>query len=191
MANRPAKKSKIDLFKNKFVLVGIICVAGVILMAIVGAVLGGGKSGLKEQSISLKIRLDSTSEIISNYQGLVKSSYLRSNSTSLSGILSNTNRDLSNYITEKYKSSDAEKKVQEDEDAHKANLDSELFEARINGILDRIYAHKIAYEVSLIMSMESKLYDATNDDALKEILNTSYDSLTVIYEKFENYSEAK
>ena len=151
MANRPAKKSKIDLFKNKFVLVGIICVAGVILMAIVGAVLGGGKSGLKEQSISLKIRLDSTSEIISNYQGLVKSSYLRSNSTSLSGILSNTNRDLSNYITEKYKSSDAEKKVQEDEDAHKANLDSELFEARINGILDRIYAHKIAYEVSLIM----------------------------------------
>ncbi len=191
MANRPAKKSKIDLFKNKFVLVGIICVAGVILMAIVGAVLGGGKSGLKEQSISLKIRLDSTSEIISNYQGLVKSSYLRSNSTSLSGILSNTNRDLSNYITEKYKSSDAEKKVQEDEDTHKANLDAELFEARINGILDRIYAHKIAYEVSLIMSMESKLYDATSDDALKEILNTSYDSLTVIYEKFENYSEAK
>jgi len=188
---RPAKKSKLDFLKNKFVLVGIICVAGLILMAIVGAMLGGGKSGIKEQSIALKLRLDSTTEIISSYKSHVKSSALRSDSASLDGILSNTNRDLTNYLTDKYKFKKADKKDQEKEDSHKEALNEELFEARINGILDRIYAHKMAYEVSLIMSMESKLYDAAKDDTLKEILNTSYDSLTVIYEKFENYSEAK
>ena len=191
MANRPAKKSKMDFLKNKFVLVGIILVAGMALLAIVGAVLGGGKGGIKEQSFALQLRLDSTTETISNYQSLIKSSLLRSDSTSLSGILSNTNRDLSNYISEKYKSAKPEKKAQDAEEEHKTALDAELFEARINGILDRIYAHKMSYEITLIMSMESKLYDATSDDTLKEILNTSYSSLEVIHEKFENYTEAK
>lgn len=191
MANRPAKKSKMDFLKNKFVLVGIILVAGIILMAIVGAVLGGGKGGIREQATALQLRLESMSSTISSYQGLVKSSILRSDSTSLSGILSNTDRDLSNYLSEKYKDKKDFRKLEEDEAAHSEALEAELFEARINGILDRIYAHKITYEISLLMSMESKLYDATGDDALKDILNTSYDSLTVIYEKFENYSEAK
>ncbi len=191
MANRPAKKSKMDFLKNKFVLVGIILVAGIIVMAIVGAVLGGGKGGMREQATALQLRLESMSSTISSYQGLVKSSILRSDSTSLSGILSNTDRDLSNYLSEKYKDKKDFKKLEEDEAAHNEALEAELFEARINGILDRIYAHKITYEISLLMSMESKLYDATGDDALKDILNTSYDSLTVIYEKFENYSEAK
>lgn len=191
MANRPAKKSKMDFLKNKFVLVGIILVAGIILMAIVGAVLSGGKGGIREQATALQLRLESMSSTISSYQGLVKSSILRSDSTSLSGILSNTDRDLSNYLSEKYKDKKDFKKLEEDEAAHSEALEAELFEARINGILDRIYAHKITYEISLLMSMESKLYDATGDDALKDILNTSYDSLTVIYEKFENYSEAK
>ena len=191
MANRPAKKSKMDFLKNKFVLVGIILVAGIALLAIVGAVLGGGKGGIKEQSFALQPRLDSTTETISNYQSLIKSSLLRSDSTSLSGILSNTNRDLSNYISEKYKSAKPEKKAQDAEEEHKTALDAELFEARINGILDRIYAHKMSYEITLIVSMESKLYDATSDDTLKEILNTSYSSLEVIHEKFENYTEAK
>lgn len=191
MANRPAKKSKMDFLKNKFVLVGIILVAGIILMAIVGAVLGGGKGGIREQATALQLRLESMSSTISSYQGLVKSSILRSDSTSLSGILSNTDRDLSNYLSEKYKDKKDFKKLEEDEAVHNEALEAELFEARINGILDRIYAHKITYEISLLMSMESKLYDATGDDALKNILNTSYDSLTVIYEKFENYSEAK
>ena len=188
---RPMKKPRASLLSNKFVLVGIICLIGIILMAIIGSVLGGGKSGIKEQSIDLKLRLDSTSEVISNYQTYVKSSDLRSSSATLSGVISNTNRDLSNYLSETYEFKSADKKVQEKEDARKQELEDELFEAKINGIMDRIYAHKMDYEISIILTMENKLYNAASNDTLKEIIGTSINSLQNIQEKFAGFSEAK
>ncbi len=186
---RPAKKPRNNLLSNKFVLVGAICLIGVILMAIIGNVLSNGRAGIKEQAISLKLRLDSTSGTISSYQTNIKSSDLRSSSTSLNGVISNTNRDLTDYLTEKYKFKSAEKKVQESENKRKEDLEAELFQAKINGILDRIYAHKISYEITMIQSMESKLYDSVSDENLKSILKTSYDSLTNLQGKFANFSE--
>jgi hypothetical protein len=188
---RPMKQPRASLLSNKFVLVGIICLVGIILMAIIGSVLGGGKSGVKEQSIDLKLRLDSTSEVISNYQTYVKSSDLRSSSATLSGVISNTNRDLSNYLSETYEFKSADKKVQEKEDARKQELEDELFEAKINGIMDRIYAHKMDYEISIILTMENKLYNAASNDTLKEIIGTSINSLQNIQEKFAGFSETK
>lgn len=188
---RPVKSSKPDFLNNKFVLVGIIGVIGIILMAIVGMVLGGNKAGGKEQAIELKLRLDSTSQIITNYQKNVKSSDLRSSSASLDGVVTNTNRDLTNFLKETYKFESAEEKTQLAEDEHREELDAELFEAKINGILDRIYAHKMAYEITIIMSMESKLYDSVSNEDLKGIIKTSYDSLKILQDKFSGFSEAK
>ena len=188
---RPVKSSKPDFLNNKFVLVGIIGVIGIILMAIVGTVLGGNKAGGKEQAIELKLRLDSTSQIITNYQKNVKSSDLRSSSASLDGVVTNTNRDLTNFLKETYKFESAEEKTQLAEDEHREELDAELFEAKINGILDRIYAHKMAYEITIIMSMESKLYDSVSNEDLKGIIKTSYDSLKILQDKFSGFSEAK
>lgn len=188
---RPVKSSKPDFLNNKFVLVGIIGVVGIILMAIVGTVLGGNKAGGKEQAIELKLRLDSTSQIITNYQKNVKSSDLRSSSASLDGVVTNTNRDLTNFLKETYKFESAEEKTQLAEDEHREELDAELFEAKINGILDRIYAHKMAYEITIIMSMESKLYDSVSNEDLKGIIKTSYDSLKILQDKFSGFSEAK
>ena len=189
---RPQKKSKFSFLKSKFFLVGTICVVGLILMAVIGAILGGGRNGVKEQAYSLQYRLSNTSKTISDYQKYVKSSDLRSSSASLNSIISNTNRDLSNYLEETYKKSEKEnEKLKNKEDEHNSELNTELFEARINGILDRIYAHKMDYEISLILSMEKKLYDATNNESLKTLLNTSYDSLVNLQEKFESFSEGK
>ena len=161
-------------------------------MAIIGNVLSGNRSGVKEQTLTLQYRLSNTSKAISNYQKSIKSSDLRSSSASLSGIVSNTDRDLSSYIDETYKKQNAKlsEKTEKNEDDHYAALDAELFEAKINGILDRIYAHKMDYEISLLLAMEKKLYDAASNDDLKNILNTSYDSLANLQNKFANFSEA-
>ena len=134
---------------------------------------------------------------LQNHQKQVKSSTLRSDSASLYSSMSNTNRDLGNYLTEKYKSkvSDVkniigEKKVNE-LTLERDGLEADLFEAKINGNLDRIYAHKMSYEVSVIMNDETKLYNGSNDDALKAILSTSYTSLENLYNSISNFSEAK
>ena len=161
-----------------------------ILFAIVGAVLNAGKGNVKEDAIWLQLHLESVSEVISEYQPKVKSSGLRSSSASLSTVISNTENKLLNYLTEKYdykknKDKDLATEVKTEQDA----LMNDLFEAKITGNLDRIYAHKMAYEITKFMSEESNLHKETRDDVLKDILNESYGSLETLYDSFNNFSE--
>ena len=78
----------------------------------------------------------------------------------------------------------------EEETTAKDGLEAELFEAKINGILDRIYTHKMAYEISLITNREAQIMKSINNETLNEILTTSYDSLETLYDKFNDFSEA-
>ena len=107
------------------------------------------------------------------------------------GVLADTSSKLTNYLTEKYgtKIKDADQKIIEQATLEKDGLESELFEAKINGILDRIFTHKIAYEISVLMAEETEILEKTGNDDLKEILTTSYNSLSTLYSKFNDYSE--
>ena len=191
--NRPTTKQKKGILSSKFFLVGVIGVAALILIIIIGVVLGGSKGDEKNLSFNLKVHLDNVSETISEYQTYVKSSDLRSDSASLYAVLSDTNHSLTEYISSKYKakekeiSKNASSKLQKDSE----ELKNSLFEAKINGILDRVYAHKMAYEISLFMTEESKISNSTRSDSLKEIMGTSYSSLEKLYDVFNNFSEAK
>ena len=182
------------LWSNRFFKVGLIGVAGLILIMILGMILGSGPAKPKEQSLRLILHLDNTTELISKYQPDVKSSNLRSSSASLAGVLSNTSRELTAYAEENYdykNTRDINEKWVEQAKLEMDGLDSELFEAKINGLLDRIYAHKMAYEISAIKSEESSLYEAAGDNTLKTLLKTSYDSLENLYSKFNDFSETK
>lgn len=188
---RPEKATKKNIIASPFFKVGIIGLVALIFFLILGAILNAGVSGIKEQCFSLKLRLDNTIEVISAYQTDVKSSDLRSSSASLSSILSNTSRELTTYITEKYnyKEKSVPKKLVEEATLEKDDLSSELFEAKINGNLDRIYAHKMSYEISFITTNEASIINATNDETLKSLLTTSYNSLNNLREKFSDFSE--
>ncbi len=191
--NRPIKKTKTNgIFSSKFFIVGMVGLIALMLIIIVGAILNGGKGGEKNLAFKLKLHFDNTEEIIQKYQPIVKSSDLRSSSASFYSILSNTNRDLTEYLTEKYnfKEKSVDKNITEEATLAKDGLESELFEAKINGILDRIYAHKMAYEISLFTSEEAKIINTTNNTRLKELLTSSYDSLENLYDKFKDFSEA-
>ncbi|MDO4747005.1 MAG: hypothetical protein Q4A70_01510 [Candidatus Saccharibacteria bacterium] len=198
-ANRPAKSGgKLSkLFSSKIFLLIVGAVAVFILLAIIGAVLSGSRGGMESDSYALKMRIDNTMSVVNNYRKLIKSSVLRSDSVSLQSVLSNTNRDLDSYLADKYKRKSSEinkaigeKKV-EQLTLEKDGLEAELFEAKINGNLDRIYAHKLSYEISVIMSEEGKIYNGDSDDTLKSILSTSYTSLENLYNSISNFSEAK
>lgn len=193
MKSRPAKNSRSGVFASKFFWVGVIGAAIFILILIIGGILSGARGNNKDRLLALVLHIDNTSEVIGEYQPNVKSSDLRSYSASLNGVLSNTSRELTNYIAEKYnmKPKDANENIAEEETLAKDDLVNELFEAKINGNLDRIYAHKMAYEISLITSREIQLYKSTNNESLKEILDTSYNSLSNLYDKFNDFSETK
>ena len=186
-------RGKKNIFSSKFFILGMIALGILLLTVILGAVLGGGKKSEKALSYDLKLHLDNTAEVIKTYQNDIKSSELRSESASLYGVLSNTSKELTDYLVEKYNFKDKSISKEKIEEATlvKDALSNELFEAKINGILDRIFAHKMAYEITIIQTEEARLVDATNNERLQELLGESDESLTILYEKFSNFSEAK
>ena len=192
--NRPIKASKTkNILTSKFFLIGVGALVALIIIMIIGGAISGGKGDVKTNSFKLFLHLKDTTEVIEEYQKDVKSSNLRASSESLRGVLSSTRNDLTDYLAAKYdfKEKSVDKKLAEAADLERDGLMNELFEAKINGNLDRIFAHKMAYEISLLMSEENSLSNATGDENLKEILNTSTDSLTNLYNNFNDFSETK
>lgn len=188
---RPEKPSKMGSLNSKIFKIVAGGIVAFILIAIIGSILSGGKTGVKDQAISLKLNIDSTLSVISEYQPSVKSSDLRSSSASLYSVLSNTNRDLTTFITEKYNysSKSDDKKFEEAVALERDGLESSLFEAKTNGILDQVYANKMAYVISLISSKESALFNTTSDESLQAILSSSYNSLKNIYNQFADFQK--
>jgi len=193
-SNRPEKKSKFaSLLSSKIFLVGVIGVVALILVIVIGSALSSGKTNGKDTLYSLILHINNTSGVIKEYQSNLKSSDLRSYSASLQSVLSNTNNDFTAFATEKYKykEKDVKKNIVEEATTARDKLKADLFNAKINGILDRVYAHKMAYEISLIMSDESQILKSIKNDKLSEMVSRSYNSLNNLYNNFNNFSETK
>ena len=188
---RPEKKSKMSFMNSTIFKVIAGAVVAFIVIVIVGAIISGGKAGARDQAISLKLNIDSTLSVISKFQPSVKSSDLRSSSASLYSVLSNTNRELTSFITEQYdyNAKNDDKKFADDVDLERDGLESALFEAKINGVLDQVYANKMAYVISLISTKETSLYNATSNKELQSLLTTSYSSLKNLYDKFSDFQK--
>ena len=189
---RPEKKPKMSFMSSLYFKIIAGGVIGFILLAILGSILGN-KGNVKSQLIALKLHLDNTSSVVSNYQKSVKSSDLRSTSASLYSVLTNTSRDVNDYITAKFgsKGSTPEKNVAERATQEKDGLEAELMEAKINGLLDRVFTMKMKYEVSTFMAEEADIHNTTGDNKLREILDSSYSSLENLYNKLDSFSETK
>lgn len=193
-SNRPVKKSKVSsLLSSKLFLGGLAALVALIIIIIIGSILSGNKGGEKNNCYRLYLHLAATAEVIEDYQNDIKSSDLRANAASLKGVLTNTNKDLTGYLTEKYefKEKDIDKNFIAEANTSKDGLEAELFEAKINGNLDRIFAHKMAYEISLIATEENQVLRSANNDTLKELLTKSYGSLDSLYNSFNDFSETK
>ena len=159
---------------------------------IVGTVLSSGGTDGKSRAIALVLHLDNTAEVISEYQSSVKSSDLRSSVASMYSVLSNTSRDITSYLEENYGyRGSASSELTNQADLERDGLEADLFEAKINGTLDRIFAHKMEYEITIIYSEEQSLYKSTNNSELKSALESSMGSLETLYDKFNSFSEAK
>ncbi len=190
---RPPKAPKSGLLSSpifKIALIGVVAVIGIIIF---GSIVGGNKKSAKDLSVALKLHLDGTTQEITNFQPYIKNSGLRANGASLNTVLSNTNSELTKYITTKYsyKSGSENKKTKAKFEASQQELHNELFEAKINGMLDRIFAAKMSSEISLIQTEMKTIYGAVSDQSYKDFLNASFKSLDNLSEQFKNFSEAK
>ena len=194
-----AKSSGGSLLSSKYLIWGLVGMAVLtVIIIVVGMIMSAGKKDpLKDTLNKLDMRIDYVSAAIGTYQGYVKSSNLRSTSSSFNTILSNTKRDLSEYIAATYKPSKDDKQtpqvskiVTNEIEVAKQSLNDALLDARVNGILDRVYAHKMIYELSMIMTDEETIMKLAKNEELQALITTSYQSLEPIYKNFDEFSEA-
>ena len=192
---RPVKASKGGIgnfLSSKWFKWGLVAVVLLIAMAIFGALMGN-KVTPEEQCTDLKLHIDGTVETIDEYQQYVKSSLLRSLSASLKGVFTNTSSQLSSYMTNAFGWEDKNVKeaVREEANLARDELMNELFEAKINGLLDRVYAHKMTLEIYSVMNDEAGISNGSSDAELQSLLKNSYDSLNNLYTQFNDFSETK
>ena len=131
-SNRPVKKSKVSsLLSSKLFLGGLVALVALVIIIIIGSILSGNKGGEKNNCYRLYLHLAATAEVVEDYQNDIKSSDLRANAASLKGVLTNTNKDLTGYLTEKYefKEKDIDKNFIAEANTSKDGLEAELFEA--------------------------------------------------------------
>ena len=176
-------KSKI----TKIILGGIIVFFAIMILS---SILSGGESE-ETKCIKLQLHTQNLSTAIDNFQPSVKSSKLRSESTSLKTILKNIEVTNEKYLKEKYnfKKGSIDKKLEETEHNLYAELNNDLFSAKINGFLDRTYARKMAYESALLRSYIEKIYPKNNNAEYKAELESFMKSLTLLEETFDSFSE--
>ncbi len=191
-SNRKAKNSG-GIFSSIWIKI-LIAVTVVVLIIILFSNLAAPTESVKDKLVSLKLHATNLSKTIGTYQPHVKSSILRSSTASLNSILVNTTSSLTNYIADQYKTKDDKStpaNIKKKEEKLTTALEEELFNARINGFLDRTFASKMAYEITVISTREKEILKLTKNDNLKDILNSSLNSLDTLYNSFNNYSDAR
>ncbi len=195
---RPAKMPKSSsgiggIFSSIYFKIGIGALIALILIMIVGSILGGGNSDMKTDLATLELRLEGTTEVISEYQQYLKSSRLKSISAALGSELTNTAKKIETYLDEKYEydTGSLSSTITDAAEYDRISLNNDLFEAKINGLLDRIFVHKMDHEITTFMSEEQAIISSADDSDVQSILKTSYSSLTTIYDEISSFSETK
>lgn len=189
---KPPKKGVMGILTSNYFKWGMGALALLIVIMIFGSILGS-RTTVEERCTDLKLHIDRTVKVMDEFQPSVKSSLLRSLSASLKGVFMNTSSQMNTFMVNAYKYDErnAKQAMVEEADLNADALTNELFEAKINGLLDRTYAHKMALEIYTVMSNEAGISNATDNAELKSILSTSYDSLNNLYTQFNDFSETK
>lgn len=166
-------------------------IAAFLFIMCVGLVLNAGKSSPTDLTKQLYIRTANLNTTLTTYNKSLKSSQLRAIGTSLNGVLTGASASLSNYLLpeggEKGDLNPPEKLLAT-ETTTDEELNTSLNNAKLNGILDRVYANQIQLQVSLLISFIAQLEPRTKDEALLDIITQYQSNLYVIEQSLENYS---
>lgn len=188
-ASTKPTSSKKSFFSSQIFKIAALGVGLTIVIIIFGSILGNINNKERDLAEQLSLRMDNLTATIDEYNDSVKSSYLRSIGTSFSAILADTNRDLSDYLIQKYNFNPekSNSNLVEKELKFADELNADLEEARLNGILDRVYVSKLDLQITLLLSTESDILSRTKNQSLQSIINKSVSSLESLQNNLAEY----
>lgn len=173
-----------------------ILIGGLVAFAIlvgVGTLINNGNATSVDLSKQLYTRIENVNKTISTYNRNLKSSQLRSITSSLTGTLTGTGAQLKSYLETTYSEEKDPLALPESLAASEAAADTTLNDtlntAKLNGLLDRVYASQVLLQVNLLLSLTSELAARDKDPTLYQILNSFYGNLTTIRQSLNSYSD--
>jgi hypothetical protein len=188
--NQPAKTGLFDK-KMKIVLgaLGGVIILAIILMSVIGNS-SDSKSNVSSELSRLYTRATELNKTITNYNRSVSHSTLRSNGAQLSTLLTEVTANASTYLSKNLGIETKKLAMTEKDSANIKKLNADLEKARLNGLLDRTYAHEMDYQIDYLLIIEESIYKKTSESYLKAFIESSTSSLNLLKESFHNYSES-
>lgn len=168
--------------------------AGAIILVFIIAMIAtsGDKHPERKYVDQAYLRSEGLAKVIDENRKLIRSSKLRSLAMSLNAILSELSYTLSTSIVEDFGAksiSEVNKKpVAAKEDEAMDELRDTLEVARLNAVLDRVFAREFTYQISLLMSSETDIINHTKKEPLRSNIEASRDNLEALHEEFDNFA---
>jgi hypothetical protein len=193
--NNPSKKGglKLPSFINIWTMLGagLLIIVIVIVMVLTAAM---NKVDSKDQDLMIESYWMSTylmEETFDEYSEDLKSPDIRNMTASLKSVLSEIILNDTNILLEEYgievDDGDDEEGIPADESAKNTELNSVLEDARLNGILDRVYVREITMQIAQLRAKQSEIAARTKNDKAREFAEKAESNLDNIYEQFHNY----
>jgi hypothetical protein len=194
IAAKPAPPTTNKLFDPKMIKIVVVLIIAVFTVIILANLLGDAANKPKALTEQLYLRLtnlSADSSPIVTYGHDVKSPELRSLATSLKSALIASAHDLSTLLpTLKIDPEEINQTTAAAESDHITALTTDLANAKLNGILDRIYSKDLALQISDLLYLESSLLEKTSDPSLITALEKSTTDLTILHTKFTDFSNS-
>lgn len=194
---RPLKSSK-KLFglniSPKMLKIIIGALIATIAIFIFGSIISSNNNNNTERDYldQIYLRTDNLMGVIDDYNKLVKSSELRSMGTSLNAVLAEINYRVTTYLKEELGLSSVGKPEKEtiltEETELTEELEQNLENGRLNGILDRTYAREFTYQIGMLIVLEMETSSHTKNEDLKSYLESSEVNLDKLYDQFNSFS---
>ena len=182
----------LNLSMKQLKIFGIIAIAITIILFIAMAASSGDKNSERDYVDEAYLRTKDLSAVIDEYRTKIRSSELRSMAMSLKSLLTEANYNLSTSLTDDFGAKSVEKPAKAststNEDAIIGELKDSLESARLNAILDRVFAREFTYQISLLISLETTIINRTKKEPLKSSLTTSRTNLQAMHEQFDNFA---
>lgn len=182
----------LNLSMKQLKIIGI-AVAAVILVLFVAMIASSGnKNSERDYVDTAYLRTKDLSDVIDEYRTYIRSSELRSMAMSLRSILTETNYNLATSLSNDFGAKTPEKPDKESTATKEAALIGELSDsleaARLNALLDRVFAREYTYQISLLISLETDIINRTKKEPLKSNLTSSRSNLETLHEQFDSFS---
>ena len=189
---RPAAAKKGFHLNPKILIIASIAVAVILFIAMISSMLSGVKDKEKDEAMRLHVRTNYLLSALADYTEYVKSSNLRSMGATLSNHFTELNRDLLPILTDYWGyedwEDDAPAEIFEEETARAEEFRQDLENARLNGLLDRVYVRELALQIALLTSIESEVVARTEKEELISLLERSMSNLKELHTQFDDYS---